>query len=316
MAPVKSNSLSDLRQLSEVLDDALHLFSTNSIDTIAPALADDIQPSLFDQCIDLCRQGLNRDVEPIRTIHHLSCTGGTLITKCLAAMPNVMVLNEVDPLSTMTFKPDKPGFTPTDILSLVRQGNQKIPEALLIELFLQDLNLLRNEIGSMGKRLLIRDHSHSHFLTGDEVARRPTLRSIVKSHFPTASVVTVRDPIDSYLSLQKLGWKHFKPFTFNEYCRRYLAFLDAYENIPVYRYEDFVGDPTGIMIEICRVLDFKFSEFFLETFDTFKLSGDSGRKGSIIEARPRRDMGEEFLKTNESSAAYIELITRLGYKHF
>lgn len=316
MPPVKSNPLSELRQLSEVLDDALHLFDANNIDKVVPVLADDIPPSLFDQCIDLCRQGLNRGIEPIRTIHHLSCTGGTLITKCLAAMPNVMVLNEVDPLSTMTFKADKPGFTPTDILSLARQGNQKISEALLIELFLQDLNLLQNEIGSMGKRLLIRDHSHSHFLTGDEIARRPTLGAIVKSHFPTVSIVTVRDPIDSYLSLHKHGWKHFKPFTFNEYCRRYLAFLDAYENIPVYRYEDFVRDPTGIMIDLCRVLGLKFSEFFLETFDTFKFSGDSGRKGSMIEARSRREIGEEFLKSNEKSAAYIELISRLGYEHF
>lgn len=316
MAARKFSPLPELQQLAEVLDDALHLFESNRAGVALPAPTDAIQPSLFEQCIELCRQGVTSDVEPIRTIHHLSCTGGTLITKCLATMPNVLVLNEVDPLSTITFKADNPAFTPTDMLALVRQGNQKVPEDLLIQLFLQNLDLLRNELGSIGKRLLIRDHSHSHFLTGSEIPNRPCLRSIVKGHFPLISIVTVRDPVDSFLSMQKVGWKHFQPGTFDEYCRRYHSFLDAYENVPLFRYEEFVREPSEVIGEMCKFLDLNYSDSFMDTFDTFKFSGDSGRKGTIIEPRLRRVMGEEFIKDADGSVAYVELIGRLGYKHF
>ena len=86
-------------------------------------------------------------------------------------MPDVMVLNDVDPLSTMTFKPETPDFTPTDMLALVRQGNHKVSNEILVRLFVQNLESLRNELSSAGKRLLLRchGHSHSHFLTGREV---------------------------------------------------------------------------------------------------------------------------------------------------
>ena len=33
----------------------------------------------------------------LRTIHHLACTGGTVISKCLAAMPDVALISEVNP---------------------------------------------------------------------------------------------------------------------------------------------------------------------------------------------------------------------------
>jgi hypothetical protein len=153
---------SDLRSLSSVLDEALSLLDGQGPRTEQHAVAEAVQPSLFEQCIELCRQGA-QELEPIRTIHHLSCTGGALITKCLAAMPNVMVLNEVDPLSTMRFRPENPIFTPTDMLALVRQGNHRVSEELLISLFIQDLQMLRKELSSVGKRLLLRDHNHSHF---------------------------------------------------------------------------------------------------------------------------------------------------------
>lgn len=313
-APKRTFS-SELEQLTEILDDALLLLDSSRVDAELSAPLDSIQPSLFEQCIEICRQGATREVEPIRTIHHLSCTGGTLITKCLAAMPNVLVLNEVAPLSTLNFKPDKPAFTPTDMLSLVRQGNHDAPKELLIQLFLQNLELLRNELATIGNRVLVRDHSHSHFLTGASIAEQPCLLSIVKSHFQTLSIVTVRDPVDSYLSTQKNGWLHFHPKTFDEYCRRYHAFLDAHEDIPMFRYEDFVRDPSSVVKHMCHVLQLKFSDNFIDTFDTFKFSGDSGRSGQVIEKRPRRILSEEFLDSIKNSELYINLINRIGYRN-
>ncbi|MFM8331436.1 MAG: FkbM family methyltransferase [Candidatus Methylumidiphilus sp.] len=255
---------------------------------------------------------------PIRTLHHLSCTGGTLITKCLAAMPNVMVLNEVDPLSTMAQVEGQPAFTPTDIISLVRQGDPSVSDTLLARLFLQSLAHLQSELQETGKQLLLRDHSHSHFLTRDRIPDRPTVRAIVSSRFPTASIVTIRDPVDSFLSLRQLafGWNPIIPATFDEYCRRYLAFLDAYEGVPVFKYEDFVRAPLPVMKRMCEVLDLAFSEDFIDTFSGFQFSGDSGRKGDAITPRERREADAELIQAAARSGHYQTLIRRLGYPAF
>lgn len=312
----KTINLPEIQHLADVLDEALHLFDSSHSDGALISSAGEIQPSLIEQCVELCQQAAMREIEPIRTIHHLSCTGGTLITKCLAAMPNVLVLNEIDPLSTMTFKPEKPAFTPTDMLALVRQGDQKVSQDLLVQLFLQNLCLLHNEVASIGRRILVRDHSHSHFLTGNEVPERPSLLSMVKSYFPAVSIVTVRDPVDSFLSLQSHGWKHFNPYTFEEYCRRYHLFLDSYESVPIFRYEDFVRSPSDIVMQMCNCLRLSFTDSFSDTFDTFKFSGDSGRKGNIIEPRSRRELRDDFINNIGDSEFYASLIMRLGYKHF
>ncbi len=314
MGEGKPNPLPQLQLLTEVLDEALQLFDSKEPGAALPTPVDAIQSSLFEQCIELCRQGFEGGAEPIRTVHHLSCTGGTLIVKCLAAMPNVLVLNEIDPLSTIQFNPEKPRFAPTDIFSLLRQGDQNVSDGLLEQLFLQNLDLLRNELGMVGKRLLLRDHSHSHFLTGNEIATRSSFLSLVKSRFPTRSIVTVRNPIDSFLSVQNHGWEHFNPKTFEEYCRRYHAFLDAYEGVPVFRYEDFVNEPSVVMAEMCRDLELNFSESFVDTFDVFKFSGDSGRSGGTIQSRPRRKVGNDFIENANRSDVFVKLMSRLGYE--
>lgn len=308
---------SELQQLADVLDEALHLLEGQGSGSDQHVAAEAIPPSLFEQCIELCQQGA-REAEPIRTIHHLSCTGGTLITKCLAAMPNVMVLNEADPLSTMKFKPEAPDFTPTDMLALVRQGNNQVSDETLVQLFVQSLEALLKELDSTGKRLLLRDHSHSHFLTGSDVKKRVSVLGMVAARFSTRSAITVRDPLDSFLSLKAMsssgGGIYFTPFTFDEYCRRYMLFLDAHEGLPIFKYEIFVQEPSKTMEQMCAALQLKYSANFTETFDVFRFSGDSGRAGMVIEPRSRRTHDAAILDDVRTSDSYRLLAHRLGYE--
>jgi len=307
------NASSQLQQLTDVLDEALDLLKGKNPVMEQNHVSEAIPSSLFEQCIELCQQGV-KEVEPIRTIHHLSCTGGTLITKCLAAMPNVTVLNEVDPLSTMLFKPEKPDFTPTDMLALLRQGNQQVSDELLTQLFLQNVELVAKELTLAGKHLLLRDHSHSHFFMGTEVGDRKTVLSMIDEQFPTLSIITVRNPIDSYLSLDAQGWRTFQPFNIDEYCKRYMLFLDAHEGLPIFKYETLVYEPGKTMKQMCDLLRIKFSETFSETFDVFKFSGDSGRTGNMIEPRPRRTYDASIKTEIAASGHYRSLINRLGYE--
>ena len=196
-------------------------------------------PSLLEQCNHLIAE---TRPEPLRLLHHFACTGGTLIAKCLAALPNTLLLSEIDPLSTMLFDPERPKFAPTDLVLNTRHSSHGEDEALLIEIFLGGLAALRAGAQLRGRHLVLRDHAHSQYCTSRDPASRPTLREIMPPDLALLSVVTLRHPVDSYLSLRANGWHGgMNPATIDEYARRYIAFLDRHSGLPWLRYEDFVA---------------------------------------------------------------------------
>ena len=126
--------------------------------------------TLLQQCLDMCEQQQAQPPEPVRTVHHFACTGGTLICKCIAAMPNVQLLSEVDPLSTMQHHPgQRPRFAPTDMAAQLRQSSRGVREDLLIELFHHELRLVHADAAENGQRLVVRDHAHGHFCYGPTI---------------------------------------------------------------------------------------------------------------------------------------------------
>lgn len=302
------------QQLAELVDEALALMEPLPSSPSAELLpADAVSPRFFSHCVDLCRRPDQQSTEPIRTIHHLSCTGGTLIAKCVASMPNVVILNEVDPLSTLPPASARPRFTPTDLTALVRQGAPWIGNDVLASVFMSGLTFLKSYFDSIGMRLVLRDHSHSQFLVDQSSTSRPTLLAMLNEQFTTAALVTVRDPIDSFLALEASRFRTFSPLTFSGYCSRYASFLDAHAGIPLIKYEDFVEEPQQVMSDVCGHLEIQFSESFVDTLDTLQLSGDSGRTGNRIERRSRRPYPNEFAESARQSASYLELIERLSY---
>jgi len=160
----------------------------------------------------------------------------------------------------------------------------------------------------------LRDHAHSHFCRDNEVQDRPDLRTLVSSKFPVLSLVIVRDPIDSYLSLKANDWVHFTPATFDEYCRRYLAFMQAYEGVPIIRFEDFVSNPVSEMAKICELLDLPFNPDFRDLFSVHRITGDSGRSGMSIESRPRRPVDASLASEFKASINYQNLRLALGFE--
>jgi hypothetical protein len=247
----------------------------------------------------------------LRTIHHFACTGGTLISRCIGAMPNTQVLSEIDPLSPLA---TKGSFTPADLVSLARLSSR--PTARnedLIEIFLAGLGALCEQDRRRGTSLVLREHSHSHLCTGDLPVDRPPLHEILQQHYALLSLITVRHPLDSFLSLRQNQWVHFAPGTIEEYARRYDAFLEAHAGVEIIRYEDFLAAPAAVMRHICERLRLVFNPDFGDLFIAVKLSGDSGRKGDTIAPRPRRPIPEALQAEVLQSAAYVGLCDRLGY---
>lgn len=303
-----------LRLITEEIDGALALLGESAPAT-GVALPDSQRlGSLMEQCIRLCAEGGSVAREPVRTLHHFACTGGTLISKCVAAMPNVQLLSEVNPFSTLNESPDKPRFAPTDLIRLMRQSTRGVEPRVIMDLFLDNLRIIHRDAGRQGFRLVLRDHAHSHYCSGQVVADQMDLRAMLAADFDLRSVLTVRHPLQSWLSLLDHRWhQQFQPSTLDEYCRRYLAFLDDHDGVPVVQYEQFLVQPEQTMRGICEQLDLPFSDQFPLLFAAFKLTGDSGRTSDRIEVREPKPVPEAVAQAAERSANYAALVARLNY---
>jgi len=249
----------------------------------------------------------------LRTIHHLACTGGTVISKCLAAMPQVALISEVNPLNRFGSR-----FEPTNpLLQLERSYRQLSKEEIKAD-FLRQIGHAHEICTQDDVDLILRDHSHTDFCMGTKPAEVCPIVDYLGDEYALRSVITVRHPLDSYLGLLAAKWENqFSPSTLDEYSRRYLAFLERYADLPLRRYEDFCKEPEAFMEELCGLLEISYSADFLEYFGDISLSGDSGRKGlDGISLRPRREIPEEVAIQADSSQAYAALIDRLAYGKF
>lgn len=77
-----------------------------------------------------------------------------------------------------------------------------------VETALTQMEIIRNAQQKIGRVVVLRDHSHSHFLTGKSIPSRPPLSEIPARRFEQRSLVTVRDPADSFASMEKTGMAH------------------------------------------------------------------------------------------------------------
>jgi len=302
-------------RLAEVLQGAIDLLRDAAFSAPTEGNEPAEDATLLHQCLLLCEEQDALQTEPVRTVHHFACTGGSLISKCLAALPNVQLLSELDPLSTHMLNPGKPRFAPTDLVLQLRQSSRGVPEQLIIEIFRTELRLVHQAAVQLGQRLVLRDHAHSHFCVGADVPARLTFRELVQAVFPVRSILTVRHPLDSFASLADNQWLHFSPKDVDEYCRRYLLFLERHDGVPVFRYEDFVSDPKTIMSEACRCLELAYSDGFVDLFSVFRVTGDSGRSTASISDRPRRKNAEQLRPAALESPNFHALCGRLGYEH-
>ena len=246
----------------------------------------------------------------LRTIHHLACTGGTVISKCLAAMPDVALISEVNPFNRIGNK-----FEPTNPLLQLERSHRTLSTEEIIEEFCRQIDQAYKICLCDDVDMIIRDHSHTDFCMGTTPSAACPIANHLCRDYELISAATVRHPLDSYLGMLARGWeKQFSPSSLDEYSRRYLAFLERYASLPILRYEEFCVQPEAFMENLCNILEIGYSKKFLGRFGDVTLGGDSGRKGvSSIEPRPRREVPEQVQSEIETSGRYLDLVSRLGY---
>tara|TARA_B100000446_G_scaffold166915_1_gene170368 strand:+ start:2374 stop:3288 length:915 start_codon:yes stop_codon:yes gene_type:complete len=262
-----------------------------------------------------CQQVVEKSRTPttIRSIHHFACSGGTLLSKCIAAMPNTYLLSEVHPTSTITINNDSPEFRPTDMTSLSHYAGIPKIKALSETLFVSQIEVIQRHLENISSKLVLREHSHSDYCVGASYASQPVLVKLFEEHFRHKKLLTVRDPIDSFMSLTANGWLHFSPGTFDEYCKRFLAFISNFDSHEILKYEDFVADPKNSMIRVSDILEIDYNPDFEDFYDIFNVTGDSGRRSEAIKKRERREVSADLQKEIQNSPNYNEVKKTLQY---
>jgi len=250
--------------------------------------------------------------DTIRCLHHVACSGGSVISKCLAAMQGVCLLSEVNPLNRYGID-----FNPSNPLLLYEQTQGKAPLDAIKNTFRQQIDQVSLLSRSNNSALILRDHAHSDFFNGVRKSKdeAPGLYGCLEDDYELISVITVRHPLDSYLALVSLGWDmQYQPNTFEEYCARYIDFLDCYPDAPILKYEDFCIDPDSFMQNLCSSLFVDYDPGYRARFGSVELSGDSGRRSiSEIKPRGRRPVSDSLKKELADSPSYHTLCFRLGY---
>lgn len=264
---------------------------------------------LLTKCREIT-QAYDQTKPKLRVIQHLACSGGTLISKCIGAQANVHILSEAHPTSNLAIR-DTPSFSPTDLAALTKYAHVPDVNDLLEKVFYKNVMEINQHIDDRGGTLVVRYHTHTDYHVGEGSVEVSSFDTMFSSRCELLSVLTIRNPIDAYSSLKTNGWIHFSPPTFDKYCKRYLQHLNHLENSSVFRYEDFVDNPLSTMMRICQALDITYDESFIDTFSLIKLTGDSGRKSSVISKRDRR--ADKELLSEVSKSENFNKICELGW---
>lgn len=250
--------------------------------------------------------------EPARVVRQLACVGGTIFARVLQAQPNVALLSEVDPYVTRGGR-RRPEFAPTDLLYLAELATGSVDDIVREEVFSAGVRALRAAYERQGVRLIVRAHSHTRYCSAREWSSRPGVTELLARDMPVRVLTLVRHPLDSWLALNANGWVHFQPATLEEYARRYLVFLDQPRAGQSVRYEDFIGDPDGVLRRVCDGLDLAFNPAWRDLIGAIRLTGASGRGGDVIAPRPRQPVPDAIAAQAGASPSYDQICARLGY---
>jgi hypothetical protein len=246
----------------------------------------------------------------IRTIHHFACTGGTVISRCVAALPKVVLLSEVTPAGKAFLR-----FTPLDPLEqfLANYPDLPVSQRQREAVFMASLQPVIDSVHAAGRRLVLRDHAHSDFVFR-KVASPSLLNVLTGAGIETRSIVTIRYPLSSYLSA--IEQKFLNQRTgFDQYCQEYLSFMKVYAGLPVFRFEDFSVSPDRMLKLIAAALDLDHDPAAVKTFYRVRLTGNSGRAATDPNIHPllMKPVSDTLRAIAMESSSFAELCTMMKY---
>ncbi len=255
----------------------------------------------------------------IRVLRHMARSGGTVISKCIGSMGSVALLSEIHPLGAEQFNPLQQAVA---WHNLITKGEAKSWSRTRKRLGFADVMAeINKRARERGLSLVVREWSHLDVIGRPfcPPAMRPLLLAELEDRFEIAQAVTVRHPVDQYLSLVRL--EVIKGLTVEEYLRGCRVFAEWAHAEGFVKYEDFTEDPDATLTTICERLRVDFDPAYAQRWAAYdKITGDTAKGNTgrgAAEARirplPRRETPEGLLESFRANPDYARTLELLGY---
>lgn len=199
--------------------------------------------------------------EPIRIIINYSRSGGTLLTRVLGCLPDVVVLSEVNPHQNHS-----------PFYDVKNQMKTWYGVDIDGDTFIEKVNNTYKWCLDNGKTLIIRDHSAFNFMPNPTNNFSPSgtfqLLEELKDHFKLNVLGFVRDAIDIYISRDC-------PPLFSAHYYDYATQLNSL-NCSIFHYEAFCQSPQTELLRIAQTLNLEVDLTALERYKFYhNVTGDN-----------------------------------------
>ena len=265
-------------------------------------------------------------MEHICIIHNLARCGGTLFSKCIACLKNIVLLSEIHPESELIF--------PDQNFNLINQFKlwyaydlEYFHRVGLITEFRENFIRIFNTCNTHKKQLVIRDWAQLDFipipyLNNQKIKFKFSLDNEIKDISNLKHIAIIRNPIDQWLSLKKFNG--MEELSVKDYLAGYLRYIKEINNnnITIIKYEDFIEDPISQIKIAAKELKIQFDyDFTNKCFHYNKITGDvigvnsSGRGIGLMsfEKLPRIDDTKNLTIIKSENLLY-EILELTGYK--
>lgn len=197
----------------------------------------------------------------IKIILNYSRSGGTLLSRVLGSLEQVVLLSEINPNQNHSFHYDiryqMKNWYGVDVI-----GNS----------FIEKMDYVYNWCIYNNKQLVIRDVSAFDFMANASNGFKPKgnfqLIQQLNEHYPLQVIGFVRDAIDVWISRDC-------PPSFSTHYYNYISKLIELK-IPLFKYEDFCKDPEEMSKNICQTLGLEYDKNMTSKFSTYhNVTGDN-----------------------------------------
>jgi hypothetical protein len=246
----------------------------------------------------------------------MPATGGTIICKAISACLDIVLLSELSPYSWIKHPKKSTSYKPTALLEHLVEASTDLSRDLKKEFFLAQLSIAIKHSMHIGKSLFLRDHSFTTFNPRSQSSL--FLEILDENNYSVRSLLTVRHPLDSYISSLNAGWvQRLSPDNqLDTYAKQLTVFsrhILQRSDSTFIRYEDFVSKPLDELATVGKHFGKSVDEKALDLAFAVPATGFSGRKGLKIEPRTRRPVLAEISSQASKSKSYQEYCSLFQY---
>lgn len=239
-------------------------------------------------------------------------SGGTLINQCLGALPETIVLSEINHKGGGWGKNKE--LSPTTVWD---QAEQWHGIEIKSRNFVESMIEMAEYCEKSGIKLILRDWVFKFYGRPKKKSVEPSFRmetiELLTPHIEVMPFVFVRNAIDMWISF---GMRDISPF-FDDYYK----FISEvkYRGYPIFKYEDFCRNPQAEMRKISEKMELNFDPSFEKNYHLVQANGNTQSKDSrgIIARKitllPRKRISYSKIKFLRSSELMKKSNDLLGY---